>query len=58
MSDTRTITDAEWEVQKKIIERLYQDHTLSKVMSLMEEDHGFIAKLVAQNLNKHTINLT
>ncbi|KUJ14548.1 ankyrin, partial [Mollisia scopiformis] len=44
MSDTRTITDAEWEVQKKIIERLYQNHTLSKVMSLMEEDHGFIAK--------------
>ncbi|CZR63647.1 uncharacterized protein PAC_13544 [Phialocephala subalpina] len=44
MSDTRTITDAEWEVQKKIIERLYQNQTLGEVMSLMEQDHGFIAK--------------
>jgi len=58
MSDTRTITDAEWEVHKTVIERLYQNKTLSEVMTLMEKDYGFIAKLVAHIPNKLTIKLT
>jgi hypothetical protein len=58
MPDTRTITDAEWEVHKNVIERLYQNKTLSEVMSLMEQDHGFIAKLVTQILIIHTTDLT
>lgn len=44
MAGTQTITDAEWEVHKKVIETLYQNKTLSEVMSLMEQDHGFSAK--------------
>jgi hypothetical protein len=58
MSDTRTITDAEWAVHKEAIERLYQNKTLSEVMALMEQDHGFIAKLVTQIPNTLTIKLT
>jgi len=58
MPSPRTITDAEWEVHKEVIERLYQNNTLNEVVSLMEQDHGFIAKLVNQILNIHTINLT
>ncbi|KAF4628877.1 hypothetical protein G7Y89_g9276 [Cudoniella acicularis] len=44
MTDTRTITDAEWGVHKGVIEKLYQNKTLSEVMTLMKQDHGFIAK--------------
>jgi len=58
MSDTRTITDAEWEVHKKAIETLYQNKTLSEVMVLMEQDHGFVAKLAIQIPNKLTTKLT
>jgi hypothetical protein len=46
MPDIRTITDAEWEVHKTVIQRLYENNTLSEVISLMEKDYGFIAKLV------------
>ncbi|TVY25720.1 Ankyrin-1 [Lachnellula hyalina] len=45
MSVARSISDAEWEVHKKDISRLYQNQPLSTVMAVMEQDHGFIAKL-------------
>ena len=38
------ITEAEWEVHRKAIEEQYENHTLSEVMTLMEQDHGFSAK--------------
>jgi hypothetical protein len=58
MSDTRTITDAEWGGHKTVIESLYQNKTLSEVMALMEQDYGFIAKLAAHVQNKPTTKLT
>jgi hypothetical protein len=58
MSDTRVITDAEWEVHKKAIERLYQSKTLRELMALMEQDHNFVATLVTQISNNLAIKLT
>jgi hypothetical protein len=58
MSETRTITDAEWEVHKKVIERLYQSKTLRELMALMEQDHNFVATLVTQIPNNVAIELT
>lgn len=58
MPDAPSITDAEWEVHKKVIGRLYQDKPLHEVMSLMEQDHGFVAKLVTQIPIKLAIELT
>ena len=48
MSDTRTITDAEWEVHKTTIEMLYQDQdkTLNEVMEMMEQSYNFAGKFV------------
>lgn len=47
MSDIRSITDAEWEAHKLVIDRLYQNKTLSEVMAVMEQDHGFAATFIA-----------
>ena len=58
MSETRAITDAEWELHKKAIENLYQTKTLLEVVTSMEQDYGFIAKLVSQISNKSKSKLT